>query len=111
MRLQLGVTAAKDPEQGGFDIVINCTGVGMHNTEGVAPVTKKAFDGALAAVDLIYTPAQSEFLRIADSLGLQTLNGASMLFYQAYYADCLFLGITPTQAQAKQLYEQYLAQQ
>ena len=107
---QLGVAAAQDPEQGGFDIVINCTGVGMHNTEGVSPVTKKAFDGASVAVDLIYTPEQSEFLRIAASLGLQTLNGASMLFYQAYYADCLFLGLTPTQEQAKQLYELYVAQ-
>lgn len=106
---QLGVSAVENPEQGGFDIVINCTGVGMHDTEGISPVTAKAFDGANVAVDLIYTPKQSEFLRLAKACGLQTLNGESMLFYQAYFADCLFVGREPELAQAKALYEKYLA--
>lgn len=107
---QLGVLAANSPTQGGFDILVNCTGVGMHDTEGISPVDASAFAGASVAVDLIYYPKQSAFLRIADGLGLQTVNGESMLFYQAYYADCLFLGKTPNQAEAKVLYKQYLAQ-
>ena len=105
---QLGVQAAKNPETGGFDLLINCTGVGMHDTEGKSPVTEKAFEGASAAIDLIYTPNQSEFLRLAKAQGLQTLNGASMLFYQAYFADCLFLGREPSEAEAKTFYENYL---
>ena len=105
---QLGVTAANDPEEGGYDIVINCTGVGMHDTEGVSPVGEKAFAGASVAVDLIYRPAESEFLRLAKMKGLKTLNGAAMLFYQAYFADCLFLNKEPSDAEAKQFYEKYL---
>ena len=105
---QLGVQAATDPEAGGFDLLINCTGVGMHDTEGQSPVTEKAFAGASAAVDLIYAPQQSEFLRLAQKQGLKTLNGASMLFYQAYFADCLFLGREPSEAEAKTFYENYL---
>lgn len=105
---QLGVEAATDPETGGYDLLINCTGVGMHDTEGKSPVTKKAFAGASAAIDLIYEPKESEFLRLAKEQGLKTLNGASMLFYQAYFADCLFLGREPSEAEAKLFYENYL---
>jgi shikimate dehydrogenase len=105
---QLGVTPVVSVEEGGYDIVINCTGVGMHDTEGVSPVGAKTFKGASVAVDLIYTPKESEFLRIAKEQGLQTLNGASMLFFQAYYADCLFLKRRASQTEAVALYEEYI---
>ena len=106
----LGVTAADSPEEGGYDILINTTGVGMHDSVGKSPVSEKAFQGASVAVDLIYTPAESEFLRLAKENGLQTLNGASMLFYQAYYADCIFLDKQPSVEEGKTLYEKYRLQ-
>lgn len=104
---QLGVKAATDPESGGFDILVNCTGVGMHDLEGKSPVSEKAFAGATAAVDLIYIPKKSEFLRLAESTGLKILNGESMLFYQAYFADCLFLGKEADKNEAKALFNKY----
>lgn len=107
---EIGVSAAESGEEGGFDILINCTGIGMHDTEGQSPVRENAFQGASVAVDLIYVPAESEFLRLAKSLGLQILNGESMLFYQAYYSDCLYLGIQPSRKEAERLYKNYLAQ-
>ncbi len=106
----LGLTPVASPESGGFDILVNATGVGMHDTVGQSPVTKKAFFGAEAAIDLIYYPVESEFLRLAKAEGLKTLNGAPMLFYQAYYADCLFLGIAPNDKQAEALYIGYQKQ-
>ncbi len=106
--LQLGVTAIDDPEIGGFDILVNCTGVGMHDTEGKSPVTKKAFAGAQSAIDLIYTPEKSAFLQLAEGEGLKILNGAAMLFYQAYYADCLYTGRTASAKEAESLYKKYL---
>jgi shikimate dehydrogenase len=104
---ELGVTPADDPEKGGYDVIVNCTGVGMHDSEGQSPATKQAFLGATHAIDLIYTPTQSEFLRLAKSVGVSTLNGAAMLFYQAYYADCIYLGREPNDAEAKKLYEEF----
>jgi shikimate dehydrogenase len=92
---------------GGFDILVNTTGVGMHDSEGQSPVGKQAFLGVSHAIDLIYTPTQSEFLRLAKSVGVSTLNGAAMLFYQAYYADCIYLGREPNDAEAKKLYEEF----
>lgn len=105
---QLGITPVGDPETGGYDILINCSGVGMHDTVGKSPVTAKAFTGAKAAVDLIYEPSESEFLRLARCEGLKTLNGAAMLFYQGYYADCLFLERQADAEEAKALYKQFL---
>jgi len=94
---------------GTFQILVNCTGVGMHDKEGKSPIFAKAFKGAEAAVELIYTPAESEFLRLAKTQGVQKrTNGASMLFYQAYYADCLFLSRTPDEKEAECLYQKYV---
>ncbi len=104
---ELGVEAAENPQSGGYDILVNCTGVGMHDTEGISPVGSQAFDGAKVAIDLIYTPKESEFLRLAKERGIKTLNGSAMLFYQAYFADCFFLGKAPDDAEAKALYELY----
>lgn len=104
---QLGVNPIDDPEMGGFDILVNTTGVGMHDTVGKSPVSAKAFAGAKEAIDLIYYPAQSEFLRLAKGCGLKTLNGEAMLFYQGYYSDCLYLGLTPNEEQAVELYKKY----
>ena len=106
--LELGVRAAESPEMGGYDILVNCTGVGMHDTVGVSPVSIKAFDGASHAVDLIYNPAETEFLRLAKTCGLKTLNGAAMLFYQAYFADCLYIQREGNDAEAEALYQKYL---
>ncbi len=102
---ELGITPAQPTD--GFDLLINATGVGMHDSVGRSPVEREAFVGATAAIDLIYKPAKSEFLRLAEEAGLQILNGAAMLFYQAYYADCLFLGISPDDGQAERLYEEF----
>ncbi len=108
---QLGVTAVENPEGGGYDILVNATGVGMHDSVGLSPVSAKAFEEASVAVDMIYRPAVSQFLQIAKDLGLKILNGASMLFLQAYYADCYFLGKTPSETEAESLYKKYSLQE
>lgn len=87
--------------------IINATGVGMHATVGVSPVSSDVLAQCEAAVDLIYEPKTSEFLRIASSLGKKTVNGLAMLFYQAYYADCYFFGIKPDGALAAKLFNDY----
>lgn len=89
-------------------LIINATGVGMHESVGQSPVSQELLVECQTAVDLIYHPARSEFLRIAESLGKQTVNGYSMLFYQAYYADCIFLGIQPNEEMAVELFNKYL---
>ena len=105
---ELGVAAVEDVMTWQGEIIVNATGIGMHQTEGVSPVSSSIFVGKQTAVDLIYEPMESEFLRLAKTQGLQTLNGASMLFYQAYYADCLYLNRAADSAEAERLYTQFL---
>lgn len=88
-------------------LLVNATGVGMHESIGLSPVDKNVIAGCEYAVDLIYEPEKSEFLRIAEEQGKKTVNGLSMLFYQAYYADCIFFGIQPDDTQATALFNKF----
>ena len=90
-----------------YDVIVNVTGVGMHKTEGISPVGEEILKNCDTAVDLIYYPRKSEFLRIAESLGKKIVNGEGMLYYQAYYADCIILGRAPSAAEVKELFEKY----
>ena len=100
-------TPLEKVEPADYDLIINITGVGMHKTEGISPVGEDILSRTKAACDLIYYPRKSEFLRIAESLGKPICNGESMLFYQAYYGDCIVLGREPKAAEAKALFEEY----
>ncbi len=112
-----GFTPLSEVPLRSYDIILNCTGVGMHNTEGMTPavliggkeqaVGEELLSRCGTAVDLIYVPRESEFLRIARILGKQTVNGAAMLFYQAYLADCIFFGRTADSEEAKHLWKEY----
>ena len=102
-----GFIPCSEIEERPYDIIINCTGVGMHNTVGQSPVGERLLSLCTAAVDLIYVPAESEFLRIARSLGKKTVNGAAMLFYQAYLADCIYTDRAPSTKEAKALWNEF----
>ena len=101
-----------------YDIALNCTGIGMHDTVGqtpsvrfeggeTRPVGRELLSLCDTAVDLIYVPEESEFLRIARAEGKRTVNGAAMLFYQAYMSDCIITGREPSAKQAKEFWKAY----
>ena len=102
-----GVKAVSEVTAEKRAIIVNATGVGMHKTEGVSPVTGEVLAACRVAVDLIYEPKQSEFLLIADGFHRQTANGAAMLFYQAYAADCIFFDKMPDVETANRLWRKY----
>ena len=79
----------------------------VRTKEGEKPVGEDLLSLAGIAVDLIYVPKESEFLRIARTLGKKTVEGGPMLFYQAYYGDCIYVGKEPVAEEAKRLYEAY----
>ena len=105
-----GITAIDEVAPEDYYLIINATGVGMHKTVGVSPVGEDVLCRTQTAVDLIYVPAESEFLRIARSLGKKTINGQAMLFYQAYFAECIYFGVQPDDAQAKELFQKYITE-
>ena len=102
------VSVLEKVEPADYYMAINATGVGMHKTEGMSPVGEDVLSRVTVAVDLIYVPAKSAFLSIAEGLGKKIINGQAMLFYQAYYAECIYFNAEPNDGQAKELFEKYL---
>jgi len=99
-----------------FDFIVNCTGVGMHDTVGKTPSVPdgngddcilRLVENCSAVVDLIYEPKESELLRLARERGKRVLNGEAMLFFQAYAADCIFTGTARDMKFAKTLWKEY----
>ena len=80
-----------------FDIVLNTTSAGMAPQLDALPCDSiKEIDSfdfikpGMAAVDMIYNPAETRFLKIARERGAKTLNGLDMLIYQGITAYELF---------------------
>jgi shikimate dehydrogenase len=78
-----------------MDVIVNCTPLGMAPHLGEAPVRVKAFERFDAAVDLIYNPGETAFLRMAREQGLKTLNGLGMLAFQGMKSFEIWTGIKP----------------
>lgn len=83
------VFAADDPEaHRGAEWWINATSVGMAREGDVrdeSPVAREAFAAsadATAAIDLVYRPRRTRFLREAREAGLRTVDGVGMLVHQ-----------------------------
>lgn len=102
-----GITALKNLKIEPYYLIVNATGVGMHESEGESPVCAKLIALCDVAVDLIYVPRKSKFLELAEILGKKILNGEGMLFYQAYFSECLYFDVAPDNLQAKKLFEEY----
>lgn len=103
-----GVKALENLQNTQYYALINASGVGMHKTEGLSPVSDEFISLCEVAIDLIYEPEVSKFLEIAARLGKKTINGRAMLFYQAYYSECIYAGIEPDKSTAEKLFKEYL---
>lgn len=64
-------------------LIINCTPVGMYPKIGNSPVEKCVLKNFGSAVDIIYNPRETVFLKDAKELGLNVADGMYMLVAQA----------------------------
>lgn len=81
-----GLSAAETgpwpPEKGSWDVLINCTTVGMHPRVDETPLSADLLTGKYV-YDLIYNPTTTRLLREAKLAGCQTIGGLEMLVGQA----------------------------
>lgn len=75
------------------DIVINCTPVGMHPNVNNSPINKEDISKFHTAVDLIYNPKETLFLKYAREQGIKVINGLYMLVGQAVKAEEIWNGV------------------
>lgn len=73
-------------------ILVNTTPLGMYPNNGKSPVDLCDFPACEVVVDLIYNPARTALMLQAESLGIPSFGGLSMLLYQAKGAAELFTG-------------------
>ena len=76
-----------------FDVIINATSIGL-NDEIINLDFSKSGKNKLF-YDVIYNPAETNFLKIGKELGNKTENGKTMFIYQAYEAFRLWHGVSP----------------
>ena len=76
-----------------FDVIINATSLGL-NKEFINLDFSK-FGNNKLFYDVIYNPAETNFLKEAKKLGNKTENGKLMFVYQAFEAFKLWHGVEP----------------
>ena len=87
-------------------LAIQCTSVGMWpKAEDAVIADPRFYEKLSAAADIVYTPAETEFLRLARSAGKPTVGGLPMLISQGIYAFSLWTGKTCTAADEESLLE------
>ena len=73
------------------DLLVNCTPVGMFPKIDASPVDATVMEHFAAAVDIIYNPAETKFMKLARQQGKPAVNGLFMLVAQAVAADEIWL--------------------
>ena len=73
------------------DLIVNATSVGMTPCEDASPMLV-AFPCGAVALDLVYRPIETPFLRDAARVGAQTVDGIGMLVHQGAAAFKLWTG-------------------
>jgi len=77
-----------------YDIIINCTSLGMGKNIGISPLSDVSLVGQNTyCVDMIYNPWETQFLRDAKKAGARCENGLAMLIFQGILAYRIFTGI------------------
>jgi shikimate dehydrogenase len=69
------------------DIIVNCTPCGMYPNLDNCPVNEKILAKFNTAVDLIYNPEYTLFLKMGEKIGLKIANGLYMLVAQAVASE------------------------
>ncbi|MDY0362814.1 MAG: shikimate dehydrogenase [Desulforegulaceae bacterium] len=64
------------------EIIINTTSVGMYPDIDKSPVEKTVFKTKGTAIDIVYNPLNTKFLKDASMSGFKTVSGVGMFVYQ-----------------------------
>jgi shikimate dehydrogenase len=78
---------------GVVDLVLNATSLGLAESDPLPFEPQRfSFRGVSSVYDMIYRPAQTNFLKVAAKAGCRTSNGLGMLLYQGAKALELWTG-------------------
>jgi 3-dehydroquinate dehydratase/shikimate dehydrogenase len=87
--------AAWPPAAGSWDLLVNCTPIGMSPKIDETPVAASELTGRYV-YDLVYNPSPTRLLREASAAGCQTIDGLDMLVAQAQEQFLWWTGSRPS---------------
>ena len=64
------------------DVIVNCTTIGMKNTDGILPFTDSDIHSETILYDLVYNPLRTLMLREGEKANCTVIGGIDMLVYQ-----------------------------
>ena len=64
------------------DVIVNCTTIGMKNTDGILPFTYKDIHSDTILYDLVYNPLRTLMLREGEKANSTLIGGIDMLVHQ-----------------------------
>lgn len=92
-----------------FDVLVNCTPVGMHPNVDEAPCHFSILKPGTTVFDTIYTPETTLLIREARARGADTITGVDMFVRQAARQVELFTGLTPDTEPMRQIVRKALS--
>ncbi len=87
------------------DIIINSTPCGMHPNVNISPISPEDMEKFDIAVDLVYNPLETLFLKYAKKQKKKAVNGLYMLVGQAIKAQELWNDISISSEAVDRIYE------
>jgi shikimate dehydrogenase len=94
-QLNAELLAWDDRNAHGFDVVVNCTILGMQPNEDTTPLEFDGSHNGLIAFDTVYTPANTRFLKEAKEVGAFGISGREMFYRQAAIQHSLWFNTAP----------------
>ena len=92
-----GSVGAFPPPRGSWDLLVNCTPVGMYPHVDETPLPAGSLAPGLV-YDLVYNPPATRLLREAEAAGCRTIGGLEMLVGQARKQFEWWTGVRPSAA-------------
>lgn len=89
---RIKVCLLSDVPSGSYDILVNCTPVGMYPHVDDCPVTDNVISMCGSVFDAVYNPRKTRLLAAAEDKGIPCVEGLGMLFYQAVEAQKFWFG-------------------
>ena len=90
-------------------LVLQATKVGLHPNVEETPISDSAFFKKASVVyDLIYTPQETMFMRLAKQEGAKAYNGLKMLLYQGVAAYEMWNGVSVPEEVVEKAYQALL---
>src|SRR3989344_8018435 len=75
-----------------FDLIVNATPIGMSPNVDAMPVPESLIRPEAAVFDLVYSPLETKFLKVARKWGARAISGLVMFLAQGLEQERLWLG-------------------